>query len=415
MSLALQSALGIAVFVAIAWAFSEDRSRIPWRTLLTGIALQFAIAAALLRLPAFRQVFMALNDLLQSLEEATRAGTSFVFGYLAGGPPPWTETGEGSSFILAFRALPLILLVSALSSLLFYWRILPLIVRALSWLLQKAMGIGGALALGSITNVFVGMVEAPLFIRPYLREMSRSELFTLMTTGMATIAGTVMVLYASILHEAITGAMGHLLIASLISAPAAIVISQALIPPADRATAGELVPPQRAGSSMDAVTQGTLQGVELLINITALLVVMIALVSLANLIIGLLPNVGTEALSLQRILGWLLAPLAWLMGLPWEQAATGGSLLGIKVILNELLAYLELAALPATKLDARSQLIMTYALCGFANFGSLGIMIGGLGTMVPERREEVVSLGIRSIAAGTLATCMTGAVVGIIT
>jgi len=414
MPLALQSAFGIAVFVALAWSFSEDRSRVPWRTLLAGIALQFLLAAALLRLPAFRQVFLLLNDLLQTLEQATRAGTSFVFGYLAGGPLPWTETGEGASFILAFRALPLILLVSALSALLFYWRILPLIVRALSWLLQRVMGIGGALALGSITNIFVGMVEAPLFIRPYLREMSRSELFTLMTTGMATIAGTVMVLYASILREAVPGAMGHLLIASLISAPAAIVIAQTLIPPAGRATAGELVPPQPASSSMDAVTRGTLQGVELLINITALLVVMIALVSLANLLIGLLPDVGTEPVTLQRLLGWLLAPLAWLMGLPWDQAVTGGALLGIKVVLNELLAYLELAALSSTDIDARSRLILTYALCGFANFGSLGIMIGGLGTMVPERRAEIVALGLRSIAAGTLATCMTGAVVGIL-
>jgi CNT family concentrative nucleoside transporter len=414
MSLALQSALGIACFIAISWALSEDRARIPWRALLAGIALQFTLAALLLRLPAFKQAFISLNELLRALEQATQAGTTFVFGYLAGGDLPFAESDAGSSFILAFRALPLILLVSALSALLFYWRILPLIVRALSWLLQKAMGIGGALALGSITNIFVGMVEAPLFIRPYLRDMSRSELFTLMTTGMATIAGTVMVLYASVLREAVPDAMGHLLIASLISAPAAIVIAQALIPPTGRATAGELAPPQRANSSMDAITKGTLQGVELLINITALLIVMIALVSLANLGIGLLPDVDGAPLTLQRLLGWLLAPLAWLMGLPWEQAGAGGSLLGTKIILNEFLAYLELASLPDGQLDSRSRLIMTYALCGFANFGSLGIMIGGLGTMVPERREEIVALGIRSIAAGTLATCMTGAVVGII-
>jgi len=415
MPLALQSTLGIACFIAVSWALSENRARIPWRTLLAGIALQLLLAALLLWLPPFRHVFINLNELLRALEQATQAGTTFVFGYLAGGELPFAETGAGSSFILAFRALPLILLVSALSSLLFYWRILPLIVRALSWLLQKALGIGGALALGSITNIFVGMVEAPLFIRPYLREMSRSELFTLMTTGMATIAGTVMVLYASILREAVPDAMGHLLVASLISAPAAIVIAQAMIPPTGRATAGELVPPQRADSSMDAITRGTLQGVELLIHITALLVVMIALVSLANLGIGLLPDAGGSPLTLQRLLGWLLAPLAWLMGLPWEQAVTGGSLLGTKVILNELLAYQDLAGLPDGQLDARSRLIMTYALCGFANFGSLGIMIGGLGTMVPERRGEIIALGIRSIAAGTLATCMTGAVVGVLT
>ena len=414
MLLVLQSAFGILVFLLFAWLFSEDRARIPWRTLLAGITLQFVLAAMLLWLPPFKLVFMGLNDLLLTLEQATLDGTSFVFGYLGGDELPFEETQPGSSFILAFRALPLILLISALSALLFYWGILPFIVRALSRLLQRAMGIGGALALGAATNVFVGMVEAPLLVRPYLKEMTRSELFALMVTGMATIAGTVMVLYASILRDVIPDAMGHILVASLISAPAAIVIAQMLLPPEQRATAGELVPPQRATSSMDAVTKGTLQGVELIINITAMLIVMVALVSLVNMTLGLLPDVAGASLTLQRMLGWLLAPVAWLMGLPWEQAISAGSLLGTKVILNELFAYLDLAALPVGQLDARSQLIMTYALCGFANFGSLGIMIGGLATMVPERRAEIIQLGMKSIAAGTLATCMTGAVVGVL-
>jgi CNT family concentrative nucleoside transporter len=414
MPLALQSAFGILVFLVLAWLFSEDRSRIPWRTLLAGLGLQFLLAMLLLWFPPFKMIFMGLNDLLLSLEQATLDGTSFVFGYLGGDELPFAETQAGSSFILAFRALPLILLISALSSLLFYWGVLPLIVRGLSRLLQRAMGIGGALALGTATNVFVGMVEAPLLVRPYLREMTRSELFALMVTGMATIAGTVMVLYASILRDVIPDAMGHILAASLISAPAAIVIAQLLLPPEQRATAGELVPPERATSNMDAVTKGTLQGVELIINITAMLIVMVALVSLVNMMLGLLPGVADAPLTLQRMLGWLLAPVAWLMGIPWEQAISGGSLLGTKVILNELFAYLDLAALPIGQLDARSQLIMTYALCGFANFGSLGIMIGGLATMVPARREEIIRLGIKSIAAGTLATCMTGAVVGVL-
>ena len=414
MPLALQSAFGILVFLILAWLFSEDRTRIPWRTLLAGIGLQFLLAVLLLWWPPFKLMFMGLNDLLLSLEQATLDGTSFVFGYLGGDELPFEETQAGSSFILAFRALPLILLISALSSLLFYWGVLPLIVRGLSRLLQRAMGIGGALALGTATNVFVGMVEAPLLVRPYLKEMTRSELFALMVTGMATIAGTVMVLYASILRDVIPDAMGHILVASLISAPAAIVIAQLLLPPEQRATAGELVPPERATSNMDAVTKGTLQGVELIINITAMLIVMVALVSLVNMMLGLLPGIADAPLTLQRMLGWLLAPVAWLMGIPWEQAIRGGSLLGTKVILNELFAYLDLAAMPAGQLDIRSQLIMTYALCGFANFGSLGIMIGGLATMVPERREEIIRLGMKSIAAGTLATCMTGAVVGVL-
>ena len=414
MPLALQSAFGILVFLVLVWLFSEDRARVPWRTLLAGIALQFVLAGLLLWLPPFQLLFMGLNDLLLALEQATRDGTSFVFGYLGGDELPFEETREGSSFILAFRALPLVLLISALSALLFYWGILPFIVRGLSRLLQRAMGIGGALALGTVTNVFVGMVEAPLLVRPYLQEMTRSELFALMVTGMATIAGTVMVLYASILSAVLPNAMGHILVASLISAPAAIVIAQVLVPPEERATAGELVPPQRATSNMDAITKGTVQGVELIINITAMLIVMVALVSLINMTLGLLPGVDNAPLTLQRLLGWLLAPVAWLMGLPWAQAVSGGSLLGTKVILNELFAYLDLAALPAGQLDGRSQLIMTYALCGFANFGSLGIMIGGLATMVPERRVEIIQLGMKSIAAGTLATCMTGAVMGVL-
>jgi CNT family concentrative nucleoside transporter len=415
MSPALQSTFGILVLLVLAWAFSENRTCLPWRILLSGLALQFAFAGALLWVPAFKGVLIGLNDLLLSLEEATRAGTTFVFGYLGGGELPYAESGGGTSFILAFRALPLILLMSALSSLLFYWRVLPLIVRSLSRLLQHSMGIGGALALGAIANIFVGMVEAPLLVRPYLKAMSRSELFTLMTTGMATIAGTVMVIYASILREVLPDALGQILIASLISAPAAIVVAQLLIPQTGETTAGKLVPPQQASGSMDAVTRGTLQGVELLINITAMLIVMIALVSLANMLIGLLPDVNGASLTLQRLLGWLLAPVVWLMGVPWDQALTGGSLLGTKIILNEFIAYVDLAALPDGALDARSRLIMVYALCGFANFGSLGIMIGGLGTMAPERRAEIVALGLKSIVAGTLATCLTGAVVGVLT
>jgi len=412
---ALQSAFGILVLLVLTWAFSENRARLPWRILISGMALQFALAATLLWVPAFKGVLIGLNDLLLSLEEATRAGTTFVFGYLGGGDLPYSENGAGTSFILAFRALPLILLMSALSSLLFYWRVLPLIVRTLSRLLQHSMGIGGALALGAIANIFVGMVEAPLLVRPYLKAMSRSELFTLMTTGMATIAGTVMVIYASILREVLPDALGQILIASLISAPAAIVVAQLLIPQTGETTAGKLVPPQQASGSMDAVTRGTLQGVELLINITAMLIVMIALVSLANMLIGLLPEVNGASLTLQRLFGWLLAPVVWLMGVPWDQALTGGSLLGTKIILNEFIAYVDLAALPEGALDVRSRMIMVYALCGFANFGSLGIMIGGLGTMAPERRAEIVALGLRSIIAGTLATCLTGCVVGVLT
>jgi CNT family concentrative nucleoside transporter len=308
----------------------------------------------------------------------------------------------------------LVLLMSALSALLFYWKILPVVVRAFSWALQKTMGVGGAEGLGVSANIFVGMVESPLFIRPYLKAMTRSEIFTLMTCGMATIAGTVMVLYASILSDKITDVMGHILTASIISVPAAITISKIMVPETREPTTGKLTATDPASSSMDAITKGTLQGVELLINIIAMLVVLVALVYLANLILGLFPDVGERPITLQRLLGIIMAPIVWLMGVPWHETATAGALMGTKTILNELLAYIDLSRLPPDALSPRSQLIMTYAMCGFANPGSLGIMIGGLGTMAPSRRNEIVVLGLRSIIAGTLATCMTGAVVGII-
>jgi CNT family concentrative nucleoside transporter len=288
------------------------------------------------------------------------------------------------------------------------------VVRAFSWALQKTMRVGGAEGLGVSANIFVGMVESPLFIRPYLKDMTRSEIFTLMTCGMATIAGTVMVLYASILSEKIPDVMGHILTASIISVPAAVTISKIMVPETATPTGGQLSAAEPASSSMDAITKGTLQGIELLLNIVAMLVVLVALVYLVNLILGLLPDIGGAPLTLQRILGMMMAPVVWLMGVPWSEAFTAGALMGTKTILNELLAYIDLSRLSPDALSPRSLLIMTYAMCGFANPGSLGIMIGGLGTMAPGRRSEIVALGLRSIVAGTLATCMTGAIVGII-
>lgn len=414
MTLTLQSALGILCFLAFAWLLSESRQRFPWRIVLAGLALQFVLALALLKLPMFKGLFLALNHVLSALERATQVGTGFVFGYLGGGSLPFAVTDPASSFVLAFRALPLVLVVSALSSLLFYWRVLPWVVRMLSLLLRKVLGVGGAVGLSAAADVFVGMIEAPLFIRPYLQTLSRSELFSVMTCGMATIAGTVMVLYASFLANVVPDAMGHILTASLVSTPGALLIAALMLPSNQAATAGEPDPAQSAHSSMDAVTKGTLAGVELLINIVAMLLVFVALVSLANMILGLLPDYAGQPLTLQRVLGWLMAPIVWLMGIPWSEAVSAGALMGTKTVLNELIAYLDLARLPAGALSPRSELIMTYALCGFANLGSLGILIGGLGTMVPERREEIVALGPKAIVSGTLATLLTGAVVGVL-
>jgi concentrative nucleoside transporter, CNT family len=410
----LQSALGVSVFIGLAWAVSEDRRAFPWRIVLAGLAFQFALAAALLKLPWIRAWVSGLNEVMHALERATEAGTAFVFGYLGGGPLPFTEATPGASFVIAFRALPLILVVSALSSLLFYWRILPFIVRGLSRLFEKTLGIGGAVGLSAAADVFVGMVEAPLLVRPYLGALSRGELFSVMSCGMATIAGTVMVLYASILGEVLPEAMGHILTASLINTPGALLIAAIMVPPVKCPIAGELGVAQTARSSMDAITSGTIAGVALLINIIALLIVFVALVSLADTILGLLPPFGGEPVTLRYILGVLMAPLVWLAGIPWAEAQAAGALMGTKTVLNELVAYLDLARLPKGELSERSVVIMTYALCGFANLGSLGILIGGLGTMVPERRVEIVGLGPKSILSGTLATLLTGAIVGIL-
>jgi CNT family concentrative nucleoside transporter len=409
-----QSIAGLLVFAGAAWLISENRRRVRITTVLAGIAIQLTVAFILLKLPVCRDFFISLNQLVLSLEESTAAGTSMVFGYLGGAELPFAEKYPGASFILAFRALPLILVISALSALLFYWKILPLVVKAFSWSLQKIMRLGGAEGLGVSANIFVGMVESPLFIRPYLTDMTRSEIFTLMTTGMATIAGTVMVLYASILSSVIPDIMGHILTASIISVPAAVTISKIMIPETGKLTSGELTSPEPALSAMDAITKGTIQGVQLLVNIIAMLIVLVALVHLANLILGLLPDVGGLPVSLQRLLGLIMAPVVWLMGIPWQEAPAAGALMGTKTILNEFLAYLDMSRLAPGTLSPKSILIMTYAMCGFANPGSLGIMIGGMGTMAPERRDEIVALGLRSIVGGTLATCMTGAVVGIL-
>lgn len=410
----IQGIAGLVVFSLVAWMISENRRQVRLKPVIIGIVIQLVIAAILLKISVFRDFFIFLNKLVLSLEEATKAGTSFVFGYLGGGPLPFEEKFPGSSFILAFRALPLVLVMSALSALLFYWKALPLVVRAFSWALQTTMKIGGAEGLGVSANIFVGMVESPLLIRPYLKGMTRSEIFTLMTCGMATIAGTVMILYASILGDTVPGVMGHILTASIISVPASITISKIMVPETGEPTSGDLTVPNGYASSMDAITKGTIQGIELLLNIIAMLIVLVALVYLINLILGLFPHVGGQPVTLQKLLGFIMAPIVWLMGVPWSESVTAGSLMGTKTILNELLAYLELAHLPDGTLSPRSVLIMTYAMCGFANPGSLGIMIGGMGTMTPERRDEIVALGIRSIVAGTLATCMTGAVVGIL-
>ena len=483
--LQLQSAFGVLALLAVAWAFGENRRAVSLRQMAVGLAVTVATALVLIKLPPVAKAFGAINDAVSTVAAASRAGTSFVFGYLGGGALPFDLKTPGADFILAFRALPIILVMSVLTTLLFYWRVLPPVVRSMAWLLERTLnvggavglstaaniflgmveaplfirpylaqltrselflvmsvlttllfywrvlppvvrgmawllertlGVGGAVGLSTAANIFLGMVEAPLFIRPYLAQLTRSELFLVMTGGMAGIAGTVLVLYATLLAPLIPDAAAHFVIASVLGAPAAILVSLIMVPETSAGHTGASLaePDTPASSTMDAIVKGTSAGLELLLNIIAMLLVLVALVYLANAILGLLPDIGGTRISLQRLLGYLMAPVCWLMGLPWPQAVPAGSLMGTKTVLNELIAYVDLAKLGPDALDPRSRLIMLYAMCGFANFASLGIMIGGLGTMAPERRDEINALGLKSIVSGTLTTCLMGAVVGLL-
>src|SRR5947209_6853571 len=414
----LQSAFGVFALLAVAWIVSEDRRGVAWRQVAVALLVTFATAVILLKVPLVTRAFAAINDAVDAIATASKAGTSFVFGYLGGGQLPFELKVPGAEFVLALQALPIVLVMSVLTTLLFYWRILPPIVRGFSFLLERTLKVGGAVGLSTAANIFLGMVEAPLFIRPYLASLTRSELFIVMTGGMAGIAGTVLVIYATLLAPIVPGAAAHFVIASVMGAPAAILISLVMVPErgGTQRTGGETVEVAKvASSTMDAIVRGTAAGLELLLNICAMLIVLVALVHLANAIIGLLPAVAGAPITLQRLLGYVMAPVCWLMGVPWTEAATAGGLMGIKTILNEFIAYVELSKLPPDALDPRSRLIMLYAMCGFANFGSLGIMIAGLATMAPERRDDVLSLGVKSIVSGTIATCLMGAIVGTLT
>lgn len=428
MLLQLQSLAGLVAFPLLAWALSEDRRAAGggrlMRLVAVGIAIQIGIAGIMLNVPFVRAAFDWPGRIVEALQGATNAGMRLVFGYLAGGPAPFDAVRPEASFTLAFQALPLILIVSVLSKLLYHWGILQLVVRGFAWMLARTLGVSGAVGTSAAANIFLGMVEAPLLIRPYLAGMSRAGLFATMTVGMAGIAGTVLALYASLTGAHVPGAAGHLIVASVISVPAALLLSALMVPddsrpagvaPVDREDIGRIAldnPPQ---SSMDAIAQGTREGIELLVNVAAMLVVAVALVSIVNMLLAWVGAPFGISLTLERLLGWVFAPLVWLAGVPWSESVTAGGLMGMKTVLNEFVAFLQLAAMGPEAMSPRSRLIMTYALCGFANLGSLGIMIGGLVAMAPSRRAEILALGPRTIVSGTLATLMTAAVVGLMT
>lgn len=415
--LRLQSCSGIALVVALAWLASENRRALPpLRWIAGAIGLQLALGVVLLLVPQVWELLRAMNAGVIAVERATLEGSSYMFGYLGGAPIPFVvRDGAPTPVVIAFQILPLVITMSAIAALLWHWGVLRAIVRGLSWALQRTLGISGVVGLNAGANVFLGVVEAPLVVRAYLARMTRSELFAVMTLGMSTVSGVVLVLYAQTLSKTIDNAFGHILAASLICLPATLLIARIIVPGDARTdTATRADGDLRYESSMDAIVRGTLDGLQLFLAVIAVIIVVFSLVALTNQALGVLPDVSGAPLTLQRIFGWLFAPLMWTLGIPWQEAQAAGTLMGVKAILNEYVAYLQLGALPAGTLSPRSTLIAVYAMCSFANLASIGLGVSTLTTLCPERRAEIVRLGFKSWYAGNLASAMTGAIVGII-
>ncbi len=401
------------MFIALALPLSSAPRAIRWRRVAIAVLLQFAICFVLLRIPPIAAALGYLNHAVTALSAATLAGTSFVFGYVGGAPPPFTVTHPAALATFAFQVLPIIIVVSALAAVAWYWRVLPLVIRGIAWLFERTLGTRGPAGFAITANVFMGQVEAPLLVRPYIARMSQYELLLLMTAGMSMIAGSLMIVYSTMLAGHFDNMLSQLLTKSLMSIPASILFAYLMLP--DDAPSAELAEPGRIYSStMDALTRGTADGLNIWLNVTAILLVLIASVALVNQGIGLLPEVAGAPLSLERLAGWVFAPMAWLMGVPWNEAPLTGSLLGIKTVLNEFLAYLKLADIEPAALTPRTRLVAIYALCGFANFASMGIQISGIAAMAPERRADLNALALRSLIGATLASCMTAAIAGIV-
>ena len=409
----LQSLLGLLVIVGACWALSENRRVFPWKLTLGAIAVQAALVLALFAIPGSQNVLAAVTGAVDGLNTATQRGTQFVFGYLAGGDQPYAVSNPPALFTFAFQVLPLILVISALSALLWHWKILKWITHGFGILFQRTMGLGGASALAVAANIFLGMIESPIVIRAYLDKLTRSELFLMMVVGLATVAGSTMVAYAAILGPVLPNAAGHVLVASIVSAPAGILLARIMIPetPGQGGAHAEYDSALKYDSAIDAIVKGTADGLMVVLNISAVLIVFVALVALVNVMLGGF-WLFDGPVTVERVLGWLFMPVAWLTGVEWSEAGKAGWLLGVKLTLTEFVAFIELGKVPAGDMSERTRMLMTYALCGFANIGSVGITVTGLSVLMPERREEVLGMVWKALFAGFLATLMTACVVG---
>ena len=376
----MRGILGIFFIILVAWVLSENRRQIVWKKVVIGLLLQLVVAVLFLKVSFLQVGLLKLNILVQALESATASGSQFLFGFLAGGDAPFDIENEGANFIVAFRVLPLILIVSALSSVLFHFGVIQRVVRIFAKLLQKTLGINGPEGVGVAANIYLGIVEAPLFIKPYLRNMSRSSLFLVMSAGMATVAGTVMVLYASLLNPILPGALGHILVASVISAPAVILMAHLMVPQeknlSEVSREDSMDVPIVTKSGLDALVKGTMEGMELLISVVAMILVLFSLVHLMNQ--GLSFLFSDPEMSLQKIIGYAFRPLLWMMGVGFSELPRAAELMGTKMALNEFISYSELARIPSRELGEKTRLILIYSMCGFANFASVGLILGAL-------------------------------------
>ena len=413
----LQILIGFVGLVCIAIPFSQNRTSINYRYIFVAIIFQIILAFALLKIPFIVQIFAYLSDGVSSLQAATQEGAEFVFGYLSNSSnSPFEASGTGNSMIFAFQILPLIIVISSLSALLWFWNILPLIIRAVSKVFEKLFNIGGPIGLGATANIIMGQVEAPLLVRPYLSRMSEKELLILMTAGMSTVSGSIMIALVSMLQPQFPdlNLIQHLVSASILSIPAAIMYANIMIPSAEVTNFDGNSIPKVYDSSMDAITRGTRDGLDICLNVGAILIAFIALVSLLNSILGIAGGwVGITDLSLQLILGYMFFPIVWLMGIPLSETLASAELLGLKTALNEFVAYGALANIEPGVLSERSKLITLYALCGFANFSSVGILVSGISAMAPERKNDLIKVSLKALIGATLASCMTGLVIGI--
>lgn len=413
-----QGLIGIALLLLAAWLLSEDRAARPtWRWIGAALLLQLALALLIVRVPVVWDVVTLANHAVAAVERATLVGSSYMFGYLGGAELPFAlKEGATPPVIIAFQILPLVIVFSAIAALLWHWGILAWIVRGLSWLLQRSLGVSGVVGLSAGANLFLGVVESPLVVRAYFDRMSRAELFAVMVLAMATISGAILVLYAQTLAPVVPDAVGHMISASIISLPAAVLIARLMVPGESvTATDARGDAALRYDSSIDAIIRGTMDGIQLFLAVIGVIIVIFALVALVDQMLLLLPAIDGAPLTVKRGFGWLFAPLMWTLGIPWDHAPAAGSLMGTKAILNEYVAYLELARLPAATFDPRSQLITVYALCGFANLASIGLLVSTIGTLAPARRAEVAGLGLKSWIAGNFASMMTGAIIGLVT